>query len=695
MFHIDDKIYLILGSILVILFALQMLYLRMRLKSAGRKYQTLLENAGDAVVIIDKKGKLIHASASIFKVLGYPVKEAYHLDVMTLAHPDDIPGLQAVMARVIANPGIPVRGHTSRMMHGDGTWHWYEAVITNMLHDPDIRGIVVNFRDVSENVHAIEKMNNANRLYAFTSQVNQAIVYSESPGCVFKEICRIAIEYGKFHMTWIGLFNEEGTEINLSESTGIGAEQLKYFRNAKLSKIGPNYSVLTSGKPFVCNNISELELPEWRSFCDAHGIKSFMILPIKRDGETIGSLNLYASQYDLFDEQECRLLEEVVADISFALNVFERERSRERAEKKNRESKIRLKQAQSIAHVGSFEIDFATNISTWSEELCRIYGFAIDDNKHHYDKWMEMIYPDDLQHVMAIVAEAKRSLSSSAIYHRIIRSNDGSVRHIFSQGEYEFDEQGKVIGLHGVAHDITDQKHAELERIKMIADLTQRNKDLEQFSYVVSHNVRAPLANIISLIGLLEYSTLGPDGKDVFNALNESTDKLDYVIRDLNLILNMNRKIDEKKELVSFEELMNDIKIGIANLITAGKAELTSNFSEIGCIHTFKSYLHSIFYNLILNSIKYRRPDTPAMIHVSSKIEKDKLILEFSDNGIGIDLERHQDQLFGLYKRFHPHIEGKGMGLHMVKMQVEQLHGKITVESEVDKGTTFKIAFTL
>ncbi|TCC98933.1 GAF domain-containing sensor histidine kinase [Pedobacter psychroterrae] len=693
MLHIHPKIYLIAGTALLLLICI--LYLRVRLRKSRRKYQTLLENAGDAVVIINDSGKLVHASASIFKVLGYTVKEANGLDVMALAHPDDIAGLHVVMAEVMANPGVPVRGHTGRMMHGDGTWHWYEAVVTNMLHDPDIRGIVDNFRDVSENVHAIEKMNNANRLYAFISQINQAIVHAENQNSVLKETCRIAIECGKFQMAWIGFFNEEGTEIDLSESTGIDIQYLQNFKNAKFSKTGPMYQVLINGEPFICNNISELMLPEWKRFADVNGIKSFMILPIKKNGKTIGSLNLYASKYDFFDEQECRLLEEVVADISFAMNVFERERSRERTEKKNRDSEIRLKQAQSIAHVGSFEIDFATNISTWSEELCRIYGFAIDDNKHHYDKWMEMIHPADLRHVMAIVGEAKSSLSSSAIYHRIIRSDDGSVRYIFSQGEYEFDERGKVIGLHGVAHDITDQKHAELERIKMITDLTQRNKDLEQFSYVVSHNVRAPLANIISLIGLLEHSTLGPDGKEVFDALNESTDKLDYVIKDLNLILNMNRKIDEKKELVTFEELMTDIKIGIANLITAGKAELTSNFSEIGRIHTFKSYLHSIFYNLILNSIKYRKPDTPAMIHVSSKIEKGKLILEFSDNGIGIDLERHQSQLFGLYKRFHPHIEGKGMGLYMVKMQVEQLHGKITVESEVDKGTTFKIAFML
>jgi len=467
------------------------------------------------VVIIDKNGKLVYTSASIFKVLGYTVKEAQKLDVMALAHPDDIPALQAVMARVMGNPGVPVRGHTGRMMHRDGTWHWYEAVVTNMLHDPDIRGIVDNFRDVTENVLA---------------------------------------------------------------------------------------------------------------------------------------------------------------------------------EKKRRNSEIRLKQAQSIAHVGSFEVDFATKSSLWSEELCRIYGFAIDDNKHHYGKWMDMIHPDDLEHVVAIVAEAKQTLSSSAVYHRIIRS-DGSVRYIFSQGEYEFDDNGKVKGLHGVAHDITDQKSAQLERTKMIADLTQRNKDLEQFSYVVSHNVRAPLANIISLIGLLDRSALHSDGREVYSALNESANKLDCVIKDLNVILKMGRKLDESMEDVRFEALITDIKISIANLITGGKAELTSDFSASGHMYTFKSYLHSIFYNLILNSIKYRRPDVAARIRVSSRLDDGNLVLEFCDNGIGIDMEKYRSQLFGLYKRFHPHIQGKGMGLYMVKMQVEQLHGKITVESEVDKGTRFRIIF--
>ncbi|MES2828025.1 MAG: PAS domain S-box protein [Bacteroidota bacterium] len=812
--------YLFIGATIFLFLVFQVLYVLAKLKSTRRKYQTLLENAGDAVVIIDKNGRLVHASASIKKVLGYTVKEAKGLDVLSLAHPDDILSLQAIMAEVMAKPGIPVTGHTGRMKHADGTWHWYEAVVTNMLHDPDVLGIVDNFRDVSDAVQAVEKMNNANRLYAFISQINQAIVHSDSPSAVFHETCRIAVEYGKFNMAWIGTFNDEKTSVSLVAERGMVPETLSNFKERALHENGPMYRVARSGESYICNDMAEFTLPEWKAFAHTYGIKSFMILPIKKNDKTIGALNLYASQCGLFDEQERTLLEEVAGDISFAMNMFERERLKELAEKKHRDSELTLKQAQSIAHVGSFEIDFSTGISTWSEELCRIYGYAVAENKHHYDKWIDMIHPDDLLHVMAIVDEAKATKSSSAIYHRIILS-DGAVKHIFSQGEYEFNDQGKVTGLHGVAHDITaikksegqryqsesnlqlimdlipqgifvkdlqgnylfvnrsfaqlhgktpeeflqqphhfdvgieqerdqflsqdqqviksgvsltipelpltmadgstkyfytvkvpytlsgelepgmlgialditEQKNAELERAKIMQDLTQRNKDLEQFSYVVSHNVRAPLVNIIALIKLLDPECAGEDGREVISALAESTNKLDHVIKDLNLILNMSHKINEARQPVSFTELINDIKVSIANIILSGEASLRCDFSAIDHMDTFKSYLYSIFYNLILNSIKYRKPGIPAIIMITSKCTQTKVFLEFTDNGLGIDMKRYGDQLFGLYKRFLPEIPGKGMGLYMVKLQVEQLRGTISASSSSGSGATFYIEF--
>lgn len=769
------------------------------------------------MVVIGKNGKLIHASASIHNVLGYSVSEILKMDLSQLAHPEDVGSLSQVMNKVMSNPGVPINGHTGRMRHGDGSWHWYEAIVTNMLHDSDIRGIVDNFRDVTETVLAQEKTRNANRLYSFISQINQAIVQTSGESELFTKTCRIAAELGNFKMVWVGIFNAERTRVSLSEGCGIPNHSLERFANAEIWHQGPMFQVLETGKPYVCNNITEFQHREWREFAYSNGIGSFMVLPLSKDGQIIGTLNLYSASADLFNEQECSLLEEVAGDISFALNSLERERSRERAERRLRSSEQRLKQAQSIANVGSFEIDFATGISTWSEELCRIYGFDIKNNTHPYLDWFTMVHPEDLQHVKEITAQAKESLQPSAIYHRIIR-NDGSIRHIFSQGEYDLDDDGRPVGMHGVAHDITQiresegaryrseqnlqlimdlipqgifikdaqgrylfvnesfaslygvsavgfmtddshqrmereqernlflqqdrqviesgetltipeviftgadgsvryfytvkvpyalsgdsgsgmlgialditaQKQADLERSKMMADLIRRNRDLEQFSYMVSHNVRAPLVNIISLISLLDPTGRCED-EDVLLALTESTNKLDSVILDLNFILNMNHELTESMESVDFSSLLADIELSIANLILTSGVKISADFSEVAHAYCLKSYLHSIFYNLILNSIKYRRPGVTAMVNVSSRMDNGQLVLEFTDNGLGIDLKKFGNDVFGLYKRFHIGIEGKGMGLYMVKVQVEQLKGTISVKSAVEVGTTFTI----
>jgi len=455
-------------------------------KRLRRRYQTLLENSGDAVVVIDAKGKLVHASNSIFKVIGYTVDEILKLDLNAIAHPDDISSLASVMEKVLSSPGVPITGHTGRMLHGDGSWHWYEAVVTNMLHDKDIKGIVDNFRDVTKTIIAEEKTKNANRLYGFISQINQAIVQTISEAELFNETCRIANNFG-FNMAWVGLFDDKRSSVSLAKGCGIPKAFLERFNNAEIWPNGPMYQVLTSGNSFVCNDITCLGHGGWRKFADDNLIKSFMVLPILKNKEIIGTLNLYSGQEGFFNEQECKLLEEVASDISFAVNTFQRERARVKAETQHRNSELRLRQAQSIAHVGSFEIDFATGTASWSDELCRIYGFEITDNSHPYEDWLMMVHPDDIQRVKEVAEEARKSLLSSAVYHRIIRS-DNSVRHIFSQGEYDLDEDGKPIGMHGVAHDITQIKESEGARfqseqnLQLIMDLIPQGifiKDVE------------------------------------------------------------------------------------------------------------------------------------------------------------------------------------------------------------------------
>jgi|GEM_PF-1211752 len=242
--------------------------------------------------------------------------------------------------------------------------------------------------------------------------------------------------------------------------------------------------------------------------------------------------------------------------------------------------------------------------------------------------------------------------------------------------------------------DITERKDAELEREKMTNDIIHRNKELEQFAYIVSHNLRAPVANIIGIVDLLSRrSTDNNEEKMIRDGLLISVKKLDSVIKDLSYILQLQNVLSEKKEIVKFSHLLEDIRLSIADTINEKQVRFVSDFSEVDEINTIKSYLYSIFLNLISNSIKYRQPDLELVITIASSKTDNKIQLVFKDNGLGIDLERRGDQVFMLYKRFHSHVEGKGVGLFMVKTQVETLGGTISVSSQVNKGTEFMIEF--
>ncbi len=253
-----------------------------------------------------------------------------------------------------------------------------------------------------------------------------------------------------------------------------------------------------------------------------------------------------------------------------------------------------------------------------------------------------------------------------------------------------------MLGVIMSLRDITERKTSELQEKKMTSELVQRNKDLEQFAYIISHNLRAPVANILGITDALKDGDLDDADQVIFmNGLHDSARKLDDVITDLNRILQLKNGLSENKEKVLFSTLVRDIKYSIGNTSENEMFQLQADFSEVDEMITLKSYLHSIFYNLISNSIKYKKIDLIPVISITSKKNANGIELIFRDNGLGIDMEKNGGMLFGLYKRFnHNAAEGKGIGLFMVKTQVETLGGKISVSSNVGEGAEFKIEFT-
>jgi PAS domain S-box-containing protein len=254
------------------------------------------------------------------------------------------------------------------------------------------------------------------------------------------------------------------------------------------------------------------------------------------------------------------------------------------------------------------------------------------------------------------------------------------------------DLKNQIIGICCSATNITASKKAELEIIKVSNDLVQRNNDLEQFAYIISHNLRAPLANIIGLSKILKQNDLPANEKiQSEEFLFQSILKLDEIVKDLNLILQVGRDINETKEMILFSELVNNILIGFQLLIVQENIRIITDFSQADRIFTIKSYLYSIFYNLISNSFKYRQLNIPLVIEIKALIKDNKVTIIFKDNARGIDLAAKGKEIFVLYKRFHMDTEGKGIGLYMVKNQVEALGGNIYVSSQPNVGSIFSV----
>lgn len=256
------------------------------------------------------------------------------------------------------------------------------------------------------------------------------------------------------------------------------------------------------------------------------------------------------------------------------------------------------------------------------------------------------------------------------------------------------DKEGEHSHWISIQRDVTEEKEKVKEREQLIRELTQNNKDLKQFSYITSHNLRAPLSNLTGLLNLIEDITIeDPELKEIIAGFSKSTHLLNETINDLVKVIIIKDNPSIQKEKVLIKEVFENVFNQLSFLISVHKPILKIDLEDVSILEINKSYLESIFLNLLTNAIKYRAPIRQLKISIGTKVVDDDLIITFKDNGIGIDLEKNKDKIFGLYQRFHNHPDSKGLGLYLVKSQVESMNGTITVASTVGKGTTFTITF--
>ena len=223
-------------------------------------------------------------------------------------------------------------------------------------------------------------------------------------------------------------------------------------------------------------------------------------------------------------------------------------------------------------------------------------------------------------------------------------------------------------------------------------ELVKHNNELQQFSNTLSHNLRGPVANLLGLSQLFNLDKDNENRDSVADHIYKSAEALDGVIRDLNKIVELRNNLFQIKEKIEIKVELDDIWLILDSSIKQCNGKLVMNINA-PVTYGVRSYFHSILYNLISNAIKYRHSDRDLIVEISTSKVDGECVVEIKDNGIGIDLEKHGDKMFGMYKRFHTHLEGKGLGLFLTKQQIEAMGGSIEVSSELNVGTTFKVSF--
>lgn len=364
-----------------------------------------------------------------------------------------------------------------------------------------------------------------------------------------------------------------------------------------------------------------------------------------------------------------------------------------------RKNRSLLYEAQSIAHLGNWEIDLITKKAIWSDEAYRILGLDPAQATPSTKLFLQFVHPDDLQVVERAIGLAMENFQSSVYSCRVI-SADKCEKYIHVQSKFALNEQGLPIRIFGTVHDITELKRAEMEIRTMnsaleekvrqrTSELLDSNQQLEAFTYSVSHDLRTPLRSIYGFAQIIKKSVrdkLDTADQELFDMIMENTLRMQSLIEDM-LVFSRAGRSSLKKVRLDMKEVVGSC---IASVCENMKQKPEIKMGELPQVFADKSLIEQVLINLIANAVKYSSKNPKPEILIGSKEEGETIVFYIKDNGAGFDMQ-YYGRLFQVFSRLHTldEFEGTGVGLAIVKRIIEKHGGQVWAEGRLGEGATF------
>ncbi|QZK90146.1 MULTISPECIES: PAS domain S-box protein [Flavobacterium] len=640
------------------------------------KFKTIFDQAALGIASIEPvTGNFLEINSKFCEMLGYTEKEMKLKNFQSITHPDD---LEQDITNVdhLKNGRINEYAMQKRYFTKKGDILWVNLTVTPLLDTNQNReNLIAIVEDIT--------LKKTTEKIIKKSETRFKSLFDDSPLPLreedFSEVKKYLEQKKLIHKsteTVLEYFNQNPNDVDECHSLikVINANKacLKLYKVKNIDELISNKNELfnlKSRNDFINNLVAITQ-----------GKKQFIIDTLIRNGK--GEFRAINLRWNLVQGYK-NTFERVIVSTEDITNRLESERIIIDT-KQNVESLINT--IDGIV----WECDATTyNFGFISDKVTNILGYTPEEwvNDPHF--WSNHIYPEDKEWVQSYCKiKVNENLDHDFEYRMIAK--DGKIVWLRDIVNIIYDH-GKPNMLRGIMIDITHSKEAENELNTSFEIVSEQNKRLLNFSYIVSHNLRSHTSNIASIVSFLENTDSQEEKNEMLQLLKTVSNSLNETMLHLNEVINIRTNISLVLVPLNLNEYISTALNVLTEQISKNDISILSHVPLDTIINYNPAYLESILYNIISNSIRYRHPDRTAIIKISYHIENNLKFLEISDNGIGIDLIKNADKLFGMYKTFTTNSESKGIGLFITKNQIDAMGGTITVESEPNIGTTFKI----
>lgn len=507
-------------------------------------------------------------------------------------------------------------------------------------------------------------------------------------------ICQVEIVDGK-PINLLGTFQDITNEQNLINELQLSVEKFSSIfssandaifiidtSNGLITDCNPRSSELTGYNNFELkgSHNSKLFPEEFR-----RELRFFLKYNLDRNEYTVNETHIKTKSGETIPVEIASGKKFVVDNITYLVCFI-----RDISERKNVEAKLSLLSLAASETTDTIVIANENGEAVWANQAyLDLTGLSMGEVIGQKPGYLS-IGPETDLNASSLMRKAIKNKESIKI--TILNYNKNKEKYWFELNiTTVFDSNNNFINFIGVGRNVTQRIEKEFELKRLLDVTSSQNNKLYNFTHIVSHNVRSHTSNLSMVVDVIENTDDIEEKLSYFDLFKEGTEKLSESIEYLNEIITIQQKTNIEKTKIQLKNEIEKTKMALSLAIKDSEIKITHTIPEDLVVTAIPAYLDSILLNLFTNAIKYKSPERKATLEISHEIIDNYTVINFKDNGLGLNLKKNGHKIFGMYKTFHGNEDAKGIGLFITKNQLEAMDGKIEIESEVGQGSNFKI----